>query len=528
MTRCAVLLVLAAAMINPLILHSSPRTAKEGRTENPKQFATGSTPLLRFERGKEGLYTVAQSCESILTLSGTGGGKTSAIDATVCIAMMAKGYGILAASAKGDAADDIERWAAIAGRSGDVIRIRADGRHVFNFLDWVVRRSGGEAQINQAVDMLREMREVSGRGRLTSSGNENQFFEDKADQLNAAVMHVSFHAVGRIDADVCLRVINTIPQTPYEAQTTKTFCREMCEKALENCPEGQLDELRRDVEFLMIEMVSVQDRTRSSIVVTSTVAWNALTHPPLSRLFLGPSVITPQAILDGAIVCIDVPLSYGSGSRAAFVLWKMATQMAVLDRLKPGVASDDLRPVCVLAPEYHQYASSSDYVYTSICRQARGSLYLSTQSLNSLFAECGSGETGRAKMLALLSTINTRIYGCQSDDESLRFSSSDFGEQWVMRAGASGKPADSFWSVPGTVENYSVSYSPQREPLVPHESFQRLRRGTGAAGMLVGAYVRTLGPHGVRCYEVFFDQTIGTGQKVWRGLFPPENIVRLV
>jgi hypothetical protein len=482
-------------------------TAQRRRSDT-QGFARGATPLLRWTKNSPPFLTKF-ACENIVTLAATGSCKTSAIDGALAISMLSHDFGMLKSCVKSDAYGvDLTGWARISHKEHMLRRVYEGGPLVFNGLAWAMECGGPTF----AAQMLRELREGLSRGRFAGSSGDNAFFEDKSEMGNSGALDICHKATGTIDPDFCVKLWNTIPQTPSREDVEKSFCGQMCQRALDNCPEKDLAKLRRSVNFFIEEMAGLDLRPRSSVVVTATIPFQALTRPPLCDLFLGESTITPAALDDGAIIGIDVDGRHGAAANAAFIIWKFAAQHHILNRKTPGVAEDDLRPICLFLAEGDKVLSSHDARFSSLCRSARGCYYMSCQSVNSLFSEIGADPTGRSKVLSLLGNCNTHIYGCSCDKETLDFASDSMGQELVIRPGANAKMVwePFFGDVP--VGDGTLNLHPVWEAVVRRESIQALQRG---ADSYAGAFVRTLGPRGIEKYGCLFSQNLSNHRRNW-------------
>jgi len=488
-------------------------------------FATVNTPILRFTKEAKP-FLAGQACQNIAVFAATASGKTTAIDSTIGVAMLANGFGMLKTCVKGDAIEDLENWAAAAGRSDDLVDVTDDGRYIFECLTWAMNFGGPTF----ASQMLRELRETLSRGRLSSNSSDNAFFEDKADLGNSCVMHVCHEAIGKVDPDECLKIWNTIPtseaQVYAKIEEEKTHCVRMCEQAWANQKDQKskaAKQLARSIAFLLEEMMSTDIRPRSSIIITATIPWQAITRPPLCDCFLGEGNIDPSALNDGAIIGINVDGKFGAAAIGVNVIWKFASEHYTLSRVTRGVKEDDLRPICLFLSEGDKVLSSHDSRFSSLCRSARGCYYISCQSVNGMFSEIGADPTARSRVLSLLGNCNTHIYGCTCDDETLDFAEKTFGETLVFRPAPDGDVEfEPFFGKVVKPKGESMHLNPTYEHDVRREQIQKLFRGHEGQ---VGAFVRTLGKEGIEKYACTFSQNLSDQRRSWLGsIFAPDTV----
>ena len=97
-----------------------------------------------------------------------------------------------------------------------------------------------------------------------------------------------------------------------------------------------------DADFFMLQFPELAGKTRSIIDSTITSMVDVLNRGVLRDLFSGETNITPEAVRDGAIILVDLPVKeFGEVGQFAQVLWKLAFQKSIERR----DISDHTRPV---------------------------------------------------------------------------------------------------------------------------------------------------------------------------------------
>lgn len=472
--------------------------------------------LLHFGRGEEKFtaYTVDNDVENIAVFARTGEGKTTRVDRTFVVARMLAGYGMICSCPKPNTAAEIAEWARSAHCSRRLVIVRPDGNWRFNVLNWLVQRNG-HFNVTEAVLFLKEIAEIYERGRMTDGGGDSKFFTQMADRINHAVMVIDLHANGSISVERCLKLIQTIPESVHAAQSQPSYCTDMCAKALKNCPEMYLEEVRGAVDLMAQELPALDARPRGSCTVSASVVWSNLGKRPLSELFTGESTITPDCIPQGAIVCIDTPLSIGAAGKAAFVLWKMAAQKVLADR----AGQREVRPCSLFIGEAANYLSTSDHAFVSVCRDTTTNVHFSLQSYAGALAEIP-----KVHFESILANTNTRVYGGQSDPQSVEAASLDFGEKEVVEWSGSGQKG-SFEPFAGSMmSNVSYSAGIKRKRNLPPEAFASMLRAVGRDGKMQ-AFVRMLSAEGVVGHKVYFDPHAKVNPGWWYRMQHPNDVV---
>jgi len=474
--------------------------------------------LLYLDNARKQSIRVGHVVEGVGVLGGTGSGKTSGPDQSIIKSEMLDrgpndpGFGMLCTAPKSTTAAEIAEWAYDTGREKDVVIVDQSGKYVFNPLDWIAKHAAGPAVIQESVNLLSEIGEVTQRGKMRDAGGESKFFTMNGERLSHGVMVVDYYGNGSIVPKRCLQMIQQIPESVAAAQTGRGLVVETCQRALNKCTKDQLAEVRVATDFLTLEMAGMEPRVKSNIIISTTVMWSVFT-PPMDRMFTGESNITPEAIND-AIIVIDVPLSKGNVAKTAFMPWKWCTERYLLSR----IGQPNLRPATIFLAEGSNYVSSSDYAFVSMARESLSSYHYSGQSISQLLSEIPENHVN-----ALLSCLNLRLY-CQSDCPiTCAHASADLGEHDVMVPSMSGKTADTALhpftsrrtSPKGPLlQDSTTTLSMQRKPAFPPEDFMRLRRGGGKEA-LVESVVRILGQYGMEGHKVFFDQNVGKKKRGW-------------
>lgn len=505
-------LSLLSGMINPktLNVNADSRKAKD-------------RILFYLDNARKCPVRIGHVIEGVGVLGGTGSGKTSGPDQSIIKAEMLAGFGMLCTAPKATTAQEIAEWASECGREKDVKIVDQSGKYVFNPLDFIAKHADGPAVIQESVSLLSEIGEVGQRGKMRDSSGESKFFTMNAERLSHSVMVVDYYGNGSIVPKRCLQMVQQIPESGAAAQTGRGLVVETCQRALNKCAKAQLAEVRVATDFLTMEMAGMESRVKSNIIISTTVLWSVFT-PPLDRMFTGESNITPDAINDGAIIIIDVPLSRGNVAKTAFMPWKWCTQKMLLGR----IGQPNLRGATLFLGEASQYVSTGDYFFTALARESLSSYHFSTQSISQLLSEIPENHAN-----AILSCLNLRLY-CQSDCPiSCAHASADFGQYDAIVPSISGKSDDAvlhpFTSRRKTgmgplIMDPTTTLATVRKPVFTPEDLMTLRRG-GGDDALVGALVRILEKTGMESHRVFFDQNVGKKKRGWLDRFRSDGDV---
>ena len=149
---------------------------------------------------------------------------------------------------------------------------------------------------------------------------------------------------------------------------------------------AQLRDFKIVADFFCIEWPALSERTRSVVQSTFTSMIDVINRGVLSELFCGATNITPEAIENGAILVIDLPVKeFAEVGQFAQVLWKVAFQRSIERR---NLARNG-RPVFLWADEAQYFTTTYDMQFQTTCRAARVATVYLTQNISNFYAAPG-------------------------------------------------------------------------------------------------------------------------------------------
>lgn len=431
-------------------------------------------------------WTLGQSMEGVLILGAMGSGKTSGPFSHVMRALLRCGCGGLFLCYKNDAAHDYQTMIDQEGRSADVIHFRDDPNtppYAFNFLTYEANHgSESGAIIENIVAALMQANEVLGR---SSSNSADPFWDDAMRKLLRNCLEVAIDAddQGRVDLSTISEMVVSLPQSSLDVRMSDDLLAiQLLEKAEWKRPERQR-ELSLARRYFTVEWPRMADRMRSSIAEVLSVLLDAFVRDPIRKLLLGQMTCSPDDILAGKIVIVDVPIQqYKRVAKIAGVIWKNAVQRAIEARVdREGKNNDAVRPVFIAADEAQAWATWQDQEFQNVARSARGIAVYATQNLPNFFAEMGADAKGKERVKSLLANLQTRLFCQNSDPETNTWASDTIGKIIVKRT--SRNKHHWFGHTIGINESEQVDYD-----LHPR-AFTTLKRGGQPFGYQVEAIV---------------------------------------
>jgi TraM recognition site of TraD and TraG len=437
-----------------------------------------ATPLLHFS--KYDPFTLGDSLEGVLVLGATGSGKSSGSGKILANSYLAAGFGGLVLTAKPDERKLWHSYCKAAGRLKD-LRIFSPSQSLrFNFLDYELNRSGAGAGItSNIVDLFCEVLQVAERQSGQGGRSDEGYWRRASRQLIRNVVDLLALAKGRLSVSDLYRVVITAPTSLEEVGSKSwqrtSFCLECLRDGESRLKSpAQLHDFEIVADYFLLEFPALSDRTRSVIVSTFTSMIDVIHRGVLAELFCGKTNITPEAIQDGAILVIDLPVKeFAEAGQFAQVLWKVIFQRSIERR----DLSRNVRPVFLWADEAQYFTTACDMQFQTTCRAARVATVLLTQNISNFYAALSSN----AQADSLFANLNTKIFHANGDPVTNEWAASLIGRsrQFLANANSSHQPEDpfnQFWgfhSNPGTSAGITEHIDFEVQP----REFTTLRRG---------------------------------------------------
>jgi len=400
------------------------------------------TPLIKWS-GRD-RHTIRDSVNGIAITGASGSGKTSGPSAAFAKAHLRAGFGGIFFSVKNDDAALALDWCRQTGRERDVIFIGPKHPTRFNFLDYEYSRPGdGAGLTDNLVDHLLNVSEIRDRksGGGAGGGENAQFFAAAKIQLLRVTIDVLTRAKGRVNIADIYRMVTTGPTSVEEFYSQKWRKESFCFAAMTEAArrgQGNPDDLfREDLEvagtYWCSEFPQLGDRTRSSVVSSVTGTIDTLNRGYL-RMLLGESTnFTPEMLADGKVLIFDMSvMEYGEVGAMCQVVLKYAAQKAI-ERRDVRKAP---RPVFFHLDEFQTLITSADSRFASTCRSARASFILLTQTLPTVYAALGAGDSATQEVNSLLANMNLKVFCANSDPETTKYAAELIGKtrQYTVNA----------------------------------------------------------------------------------------------
>jgi hypothetical protein len=445
-------------------------------------------------------WTLRNAFEGVLIFGATGSGKTSGSGATLAESFLRSGFGGLVMTVKTDEAEHWQRLCEHCGRGNDYVVIRRGGQWKFNILAYEAQRPGqGGGLSENLVSFCRNLLSISSRQQ--GVGVNDQFWQSAGDQLLNATFDLFLLASLEITFDRLAEFISAAPTAPLadeEAMYRVPIFGSVLSKAWGNLqnPEDQRI-FRRALDYWLRIYPALGSKTRSSITLGVFAMLDAFRGRDIPDLISSDTNITPESILSGKIVVLDLPIKeMGHTGVIVQSAWKFLFQTTVERQGNAGNPSR--RPVFLWEDEGQYFFSNHDHHFQDTARSSRVSHVILSQNLHNFYKEFGQGAKEAAD--SVFGNLNTKIFHANPDPTTNEWAAKHFGTEIHSRFTISQAPQQSskgFWDSlhqmidpPSTA---SISASEQREYAVQPEEFNRLRTGGSANDFQVDAYITWLG-----------------------------------
>jgi hypothetical protein len=355
----------------------------------------------------------------------TGSGKSSASGRLVALSYLQQGFGGLVLCAKPDEAETWRNYCRRAGRSDQLIVFSPASSWRFNFLDYELQRPGaGAGQTENILRLFMTIAEIASRG--TGGGGDGRedegYWKRSLQQLLRNTIDLLVIATGRVSAPDLYKIVVSAPtsldQTGSASWQEKSFCWACLQRGDAASKSGyHAHDFQLVADYFLLEYPGLSEKTRSVIVSTFTSMIDVLNRGALRELFCATTNVTPEDILAGKIVVVDLPVKeFAEVGQFAAVLWKYLFQRAVERR---DVRANP-RPCFLFVDESQLFTTGFDALFQTTARSSRCCTVYLTQNLNN-YLSAYKGPSGEADARSLLGNLTTHVVHALADSDTAQF-----------------------------------------------------------------------------------------------------------
>ena len=395
---------------------------------------TFDLPLLEF--GHQDAWTLRDACEGVFIVGATGSGKTSGSGKTLAHSLLASGFGGLILTVKPDERQLWEQYVHNVGRSHHLCVVEPGGPFTLNFLDYEARRPGARVgAIENITHLFQTLMEVYSRNTADAVGQE--FWVNAGNQLLRNTLRILGLSRPSLSLEEIRRFILEAPATLKIARdgdwVNTPFFGPCFEEALRIAPHTPYQSMIREAHrYWMYDFPGLSDKTRSCVVTGFSALADGFFDPAIDELFCRQTTLIPEAVLDGAIILVDLPIKkHGEVGLFAQSIWKYLFQKALERRSDPDTASR--RPVFLWIDEAQFFHSHYDALFQSTARSSRCCGVYLTQNLSGFYGLMG-GPRAKDKVDGFLGNLNTKIIHNNNDPTTNEWAALQIGKNIVYRS----------------------------------------------------------------------------------------------
>jgi TraM recognition site of TraD and TraG len=425
-------------------------------------------PLVRFSERKEDLWTLRDACQGVLIMGENGSGKTSGSGELLARKYLQAGFGGLVLCFKTDEADLWRSYLKRAGRESDGSYFSVENAFRFNFLDYEARGSGVDFAEN-LVTLLVDIASI--QKRTEASGSEAHFWLPQKKKLIRNAIELLLMSEKPIQLRTLYSMIVSAPKDAKEAADDNWQKESALFALLQQAEAKAIDhpEWELITNYWMRERPALASKTRETIDADFTGMFDPLTRGKIGELFGTGTNLTPNDILDGKVVIIDIPIAkYREVGQYAALIWAQLFQRAV-DRRRYEAPGD--RPVFLWEDEAHYFTIEQDALFQTTARSKGISVVRLTQNLPNFLD--AYGRDGKHKVDTLLGNHATKIFHRNGDPTTNEWASKVIAKETAYKHSLSN--SGSLQSSSGFSSNTSVSEV--EEDSCPPKEFIGLRNG---------------------------------------------------
>jgi hypothetical protein len=408
-------------------------------------------------------------------------GKTSATGFLFAKNFLNTGYGGLVMTAK---TDEAKRWVRLCerfGRAKDCVVINEDSLHKLNFLAYESQRPG--KRVAKTKDMVAFFRTlITIMARQSHNREPEQFWVNSVNELMENLFEAFALADEPMTIDRLKRFVIKSPKQATDRWQGIPYFGEIMKRAQAGIKTDQdKDAFQNCLEFWTESFADLIDVTRSGVVSGFTSMASVLMGRGISEMISASTTVTPESILSGKIVILDVAAKSDAGMGGLMIqsAWKYLLQRSIERRADKGKKT--ARPVFLWEDEGHVFFSPHDEDFQPTARDCRASHVIITQNLEN-FKKLGNN---LHSVMAVFGSMNTHIFHANGDLDTNKWASERIGSAIHTLVNFSSSSSQSSPATGGKKEDRhrdqqassSTSVSEHTGPAFKHESFQLLKKG---------------------------------------------------
>jgi len=437
-----------------------------------------------FPNSEWDVWRIRDACEGTVIFGAVGSGKTSGSGSAIARAFLQVGFGGLVMTVKPDEAVRWKRLCQETGRIGDFIHVTPTSGHKLNFLQYEIQRPGERLAVTEdLISLFRTLLDVMSRSK--GERRNEEFWTNTTNQLMRKLVEVFLLADEPVSLDSMVRFLNRAPlDKDTDWRKTEMFA-DVLQRAQVFAKTKGTDIDRRVfgdcLEYWTQTFPKITDATRSGFITAFTSMADVLSGRGIHEILATDTNLTPEMILSGKIVVLDIPLKGNiQGGLMVQAMFKLLFQHAVERRTDKGETT--ARPAFLWEDEGHLFFSQQDVQFQPTSRDSRAPHVVISQNLSNFYQQ---GHNKHA-VEAVFSAMNTHIFHTNGDMTTNKWASEVIGlerRETLKSQGLLRPVLDeniSFFKTqrPENFKNVGgFNWEKENEPAFPPENFAKLKRG---------------------------------------------------
>jgi hypothetical protein len=361
-------------------------------------------PLVHFSRNPSDCWTLRDSFEGVAIFGQTGSGKTTGSGRLLARKFLQNGFGGLIVCSKPEEAERWRNYLQQTGREEDGRFFSVDSDLRLNFIDHESKTSNLDF-VENLVNLLTDVSSINNRA---PEGPNQGFWVAEKKKLVRNAVSLLLLAGRPIEIRSLYDMIASSPKTAEQARSTDWRSSSYLFQLLTSAHKlnAKHEEFDMVDHYFMQERLELHGGTRGTVDAEFTGTFDALRRGKIGQLFGTTTTISPEDILAGRVVVVDVPVDvWREIGQYAGVIWIQMLTRAIDRRTYTPPES---RPVFLWEDESHKFSIEQDAGFQSGARSKGIATVRITQGLPAYLD--AYGHESRSKVDALLGAHGTKIF----------------------------------------------------------------------------------------------------------------------
>lgn len=408
-------------------------------------------------------FTIEMAFRGIKIYGSTGSGKTSGMGRVIGLSYLEHGFGGLVLCAKADN-DELNNWkdmAEITQRQNSIIHFgikNKDEQFCFNILEFL-RRLNPDSQNEFQLNIVTILKYITNNFKDQKLSQSDGFWDGVVDQYLTHLVTLTLSVLK--EKELTFFSLHEVFSALNQNVSLDEIIEDFSQVADNN------HDLKLAYFFFEKEFKELNEKTRSIVITAISSMLFKFNIGMLKTLFGGKGNITPNWIMSGAVIVINMPTEeYGEIGKISNILWKFAFQKATQHRQN---LNGQLRPIFMWADEVQDYIHVNDAKFQATARSKWCASVFITQNRPGLRLALGGGSIAEDALKTLDSNLVNSVFHQNTDEDTNKYASQIFGLKIVKHKSTN---SGGFWS-----SKYSVTESEKEEFRIKNQDFRTLKNG---------------------------------------------------